>query len=126
MTAIGRGLDAVGYLWSQTVRPFLVNAELRDRVSAQASVSSGSGHVGNASDLLRAGCANGPVVGRETILNHPTTAVERSLIDSFRVTLWMAPDLGCFALRITSEELRPDGIFHIVTVKQALKVTLNP
>jgi hypothetical protein len=42
------------------------------------------------------------------------------------MTLWTAPDLGCFALRITIEERRPDGTFRLVSAKQALKVTLNP
>ena len=40
--------------------------------------------------------------------------------------MWMAPDLGCFALRITSEALRPDGTFRLVKTKQALRVTMNP
>ena len=42
------------------------------------------------------------------------------------MTLWMAPDLGCFALRLTREERRPDGTFRLVLKKQATKVTLNP
>jgi hypothetical protein len=43
-----------------------------------------------------------------------------------RMTLWMAPDLGCFALRITIEERGADGTFRLVLRKQAQKVTLNP
>jgi hypothetical protein len=68
----------------------------------------------------------GSTVGSETILNYPTTAVELREWDRSKTTLWMAPELGCFALRITSEAQRPDGSFHLVTAKQALRVTLNP
>jgi hypothetical protein len=79
-------------------------------------------------------CVDGSVVGRETILGYPTTAVERSVSNpratqerpAARMTLWMAPDLGCFALRIRTEEQGPDGTFHLVSGKQALKVTLHP
>jgi hypothetical protein len=70
-------------------------------------------------------CLAGEVVGRETILNYPTAAVQVLLWDRRRTTLWMSPDLGCFALRITIEVRRPDGSFHLVNEKEALKVTLN-
>jgi hypothetical protein len=109
-TAIGHMIDAVWYLWSQLTPPPVVNRDQLERTAA----------------LIRAGCADGAVVGRETILNYPTTAVERRAGDRRRMTLWMAPGLGCFALRITTEAQRPDGTFHLVTVKQALKVTLTP
>jgi len=66
------------------------------------------------------------IVGRETILNYPTVAVQLGSGDQRRLTLWTAPDLGCFALKITTEERRPDGTFHLVSKKQALNVTLNP
>jgi len=72
------------------------------------------------------GCVDGPIVGHETILNYATTAVQLRWDDHRRITLWTAPDLGCFALRITIEEKRPDGTFRLVSKKQALKVTLNP
>jgi hypothetical protein len=71
-------------------------------------------------------CVDRPVVGRETILNHPTEAVRDRWTEHGRMTLWLAPDLGCFALRVTYEEQRPDGTFHLVSAKQAVKVTLNP
>ena len=116
-TAFGSILDAT-QRWRQLMLPFFVNAELLERARARASE--------RAADLLRSGCVDGPEVGRETILNYPTTAVERRLGDRRKMTLWMAPGLGCFALRFTTEEQRPDGKFHMVTVKQALKVTLNP
>jgi hypothetical protein len=74
-----------------------------------------------------AGCAQEGVVGHETILNYPTVAAQRALGNSNkRMTLWMAPDLGCFALRVTLEESGPGGVFHLVSGKQALKVTWNP
>ena len=72
------------------------------------------------------GCVDSPVVDRATILNHPTEAVRERWTEHGRVTLWIAPDLGCFALKVTYEAERPDGAFHLVAAKQALKVTLNP
>ena len=73
------------------------------------------------------GCAQDGIVGHETILNYPTVAAQRALGNSNRrMTLWMAPDLGCFALRVRLEERGPDGAFHLVSGKQALKVTWNP
>jgi hypothetical protein len=75
----------------------------------------------------RTGCAQAGVVGHETILNYPTVAAQRALGNSNqRMTLWMAPDLGCFALRETLEERGPGGAFRLVSGKQALNVTLNP
>jgi hypothetical protein len=71
------------------------------------------------------GCLDGPIVGRETILNYPTVAVQHNDGGSPRMTLWMARDLGCFALRITVEEKQPDGTYRLVTTKQAVKVTMN-
>jgi hypothetical protein len=67
----------------------------------------------------------GTVVGSETILNHPTTAVQLPMRPN-RMTLWLAPDLACFALRITSETMRPDGSFRVWQMKQAVKVNMNP
>lgn len=74
----------------------------------------------------RTGCAEAGVVGHETILNYPTVAAQHPMGDSKRMTLWMAPDLGCFALRETLEERGPGGAFRLVSGKQALKVTWNP
>jgi hypothetical protein len=71
-------------------------------------------------------CIDRPVVGRETVLNHPTEIVRDRWTEHGRMTLWLAPDLGCFALRATYEEQRPDGTFRLVSAKQAVKVTLNP
>lgn len=71
-------------------------------------------------------CVDRPLAGRATILNHPTEAVRERWTEHGRMTLWLAPDLGCFALKVTYEEQRPDGSFHLVSAKQALKVTLNP
>jgi hypothetical protein len=71
-------------------------------------------------------CVDKPVVDRATILDHPTEAIQDRWTEQGRMTLWMAPDLDCFALRVTYEEQLPDGTFHLVSAKQALKVALNP
>jgi hypothetical protein len=75
------------------------------------------------------GCIKGSAFTRETILTYQTIAMQLSFFSrgsDLRMTVWMAPDLGCFALRETLEERGPDGAFHLVSGKQALKVTWNP
>ena len=74
------------------------------------------------------GCAPGTVVGREQILGHPTEALQlwEPWAGQRRVTMWTAPDLACFALRITYEEQRPDGGFRLVSEKRALRMNLKP
>jgi hypothetical protein len=142
-TSVAWALDAALPVWQRLILPFVVSSKdmemyrkMKQSGVQQVTVVPGcddwtclviqhwgfrraAGGTGNA-------CMDGTVVGHETILNYPTTAVERRLGDRLKMTLWMAPDLGCFALRITSEALRPDGSFHLWQTKQALKVTLNP
>jgi hypothetical protein len=73
------------------------------------------------------GCMDGPPVDRETILGYPTVAFQLPL-DGNRVrrTFWMAPALGCFALKVSTEAQQPDGRFRLLNGKQAVKVRLNP
>jgi hypothetical protein len=83
-------------------------------------------HYGFAKTADGDGCIAGTIVGRETILNYPTAAVRQRRTEHGRMTVWMAPGLGCFALKVTNEEQRADGTFHLVSARQALKVALNP
>jgi len=72
------------------------------------------------------GCVEGPVVASETILDYSTVAIQLPL-DGNRVrTVWMAPALGCFALKATTERLQADGSFRLLSGKQAIKVRTNP
>jgi hypothetical protein len=80
-------------------------------------------------------CASGSLAGSETILGHPTIAVTRPMPNphatptrpsAARITMWMAPDLGCYALRLSIEEQQPDGAFRLVSEKQALNVQMKP
>jgi hypothetical protein len=121
--------DGVGRL----TLPLVVSSELLERDKTIARVNVGPsleryrlGSAGSAAALINTGCVYGPVVGHETILDYPTVAVRHNMDDWRRMTLWMAPDLGCFALRITIEERGTGGTFGLVLRKQALKVTLNP
>ena len=138
-TALGRALDAALPLWARIITPLTVSPKDLERLRRSAPRRGISvitecahwaclvvSHWGFPKAPSGAGCVDGAVVGGETILNYPTTAVERRLGDRLKVTLWTAPDLGCFAMRIATEKQRPDGTFHLVTVKQAVKVTLNP
>lgn len=126
-TMVRRALDAAGSLLSKITLPLVVNEDILERIKTRARISTGfeQQYVGDAAALVRAGCVNGPVIGRETILGHSTVAVQNSA-DHRRTTLWMAPDLSCFALKITIEAQRPGGAYRLLSTKQALRVTLNP
>jgi hypothetical protein len=138
-TAVARSLDAALPLWQRLILPFAVSPQDMERFrKMKQSGLQTVGVITGCDDWTclviqhwgfrraAAGCVEGTVVGSETILNYPTTAVQRSLGPQRRLTLWMAPDLGCFALRTTTETLRPDGTFHLWQEKRAFKVTLNP
>jgi len=71
---------------------------------------------------IRDGCPTGRVIGHETILNRQTTVVQSTSSDHTRTTQWLAPDLECFALRLTSEERKSDGTFRLVLRKQASRI----
>jgi hypothetical protein len=75
--------------------------------------------------LIRNDCATGRVIAHETILKHLTTVVQNTSPDHTRTTQWLAPDLECFALRLTSEERKSDGTFRLVLRKQASKIILT-
>jgi hypothetical protein len=88
--------------------------------------------VGERQKLVESGCrpvAGGEsLVGEQTILNYPTTGVQETGHTPFetrRVTVWMAPQLSCFALRATLERQDPDGTWKLISEKNALKVMVN-
>jgi hypothetical protein len=109
-TAIRRTLDATGFVLFHLRAFFHPEAEQAESVANAIRVSNG--------------CVDGPVVGRETILNYPAVAIQYAGAADRR-TLWMSPDLGCFPLKMTYEERRPDTTFRQVIERRALKVTSN-
>jgi hypothetical protein len=84
--------------------------------------------IGRRDELLSTGCktshGNARVTGQETVLNYTTTVVEEESYMS-KVTLWMAPELSCFALRATLHAQQPDGSWKLAIEKQAVSVTVN-
>ena len=77
----------------------------------------------------------GTVVGHETILGYQTTVTEHvspsgdagdALKDGRIITLWQAPDLGCFDLKMVHEQKNSDGTHRLVEERHALKVTVSP
>jgi hypothetical protein len=78
--------------------------------------------------LLTSGCRPSfrgwEVIGQDRILDYPTTVVREEFRDG-RTTLWMAPELSCFALRATTEHQQADGTWMLMSEKNALKVTVN-
>ena len=109
-TAIRRTLDATGFVLFHLRAAFHPDSEQAESIATAVRV--------------RNGCVNGPVVGRETILNYPTVAIEY-VSAANRTTVWMSPDLGCFPLRMTYDQRRPDSTFREVMERHALKVTSN-
>jgi hypothetical protein len=139
-TALGRTLDATLPAWARLILPVAVSPRDLERMKKSrppaigfiTGCPEGTCLTINRYFFRRAAagadgeCLAGPVVGRETILNYPTTAVELHVGEQQKLTFWTAPALGCFALRMTSEMRGANGTFHLTTVKQALKMTWNP
>lgn len=136
-TALLRAGDVMMPIHVGIMRQFMVNRralEEAQRASLHLGFITGCDpntcllleHTGFAKDPAGAGCTDQAIVERATILNYPTEAVRERWTEHGRMTLWMAPALGCFALKITLEAERPDGTFHLVSAKQALKVNVNP
>ncbi|HWF11351.1 MAG TPA: hypothetical protein VG297_22930 [Bryobacteraceae bacterium] len=69
------------------------------------------------------GCTAGEIVGRDTILGHATIAFQDRWTEHGRMTVWMAADLGCFALRSVYETQQADGTFRRAGEKRAVKIT---
>lgn len=85
--------------------------------------------VGERTALLNSGCRSvgdrEKLVGEDVILNYPTVAKQQDIGGGRLMTLWMAPELNCFALRAKIEVQQPDGGRTTVSEKKAVKVTLN-
>jgi hypothetical protein len=84
--------------------------------------------LGERAPLVNSGCRplsrQGEVLGQDVLLNF------RTIVDQYdywktKVTLWMASQLSCFALRATVEVQQADGTWSLVSEKKALKVTVN-
>ena len=125
LTSYSRNAKEVVLDWAMPQHPFagpihrvldalitFVHGSPGSSAAGDASAATGCGHncirvatesLGPAAQLLSSGCVTGTVVGRETILGHDTVAVQRT-IDAGRGTFWLAPDLGCHALRVVIED----------------------
>jgi hypothetical protein len=86
--------------------------------------------VGRPADLVSSGCrtnhGGATVVGQGVVLNYATTVLQqRHRGGAWKLTLWMAPELSCFALRATIHEAQPDGSWKLISEKKALTVTVK-
>jgi hypothetical protein len=133
--------DATAPLRFGLLRLSPINAELMDKSAALGPIPSvytecventcihGAAHyfLPKAAANPARECVDGPVVDRETILDYPTVAMQLPLDGNRRRrTVWMAPALGCFALKVATEKQKADGTFRLLTTKQALVVRTNP
>ncbi|HWZ33527.1 MAG TPA: hypothetical protein VNX18_19435 [Bryobacteraceae bacterium] len=133
-SVVGRALDAVQRIAGPRLRPLRAAVHSDpERVDPPPKVLVGCASescIGLESFAVpsvgaRAGCATENVVARETIRDFPTVAVRVSVSPGRRLTVWMAPDLACYAMKIADERLGADGSFHLARMKQALKVRQN-
>jgi hypothetical protein len=137
-TLLGRVFDATLPVWYRLTARFAIDGRTLDALREHAAHAIGVIGGCAASCLVlehfyfaRAGsgagsaCMQGDVAGHDTLLGFPVTAVRPPWGSGERMTLWMAPDLGCFALRITLEAKRPDGTFRLVSERRALQVKLT-
>ena len=62
------------------------------------------------------------ILGYETLLGYSTTLIQWDMPHRPRITEWLAPSLGCRALKVTLENLRPDGSYHLISETRALNV----
>jgi hypothetical protein len=103
--------------------------ERRKHFAVVHPTTSQSWTAGDRTALLNSGCRSGVegerLVGEEVILNYPTVAAQHDIGDGRLMTVWMAPALSCFALRVRIEAQQPDGSRTTVSEKKAVKVTLN-
>jgi hypothetical protein len=84
--------------------------------------------IGRRQELLTSGCrtshGGAKVVGHDVILDYPVTVIQQPHAGGAQiVTLWMSPELSCFALRVTTHWKQPDGAWKLVMEKQAVKVS---
>ena len=110
-------------------RRFLLSSDTEAGNFAVVYSAVGQSHVlTERTTLVNSGCQSpgppGKVLGREVMLNYPTVAAQYDFWKA-RLTVWMAPELSCFALRATVEAEQPDGSWKLVREKKALKVTVN-
>ncbi|HEY1337092.1 MAG TPA: hypothetical protein VGF59_06250 [Bryobacteraceae bacterium] len=76
--------------------------------------------------FVSSGCSDGKiVVGHEVLAGHDTTVIQSGPA-GYRTRIWLAPDLKCFALKLTDEIQAPDGRYRLRLRKEAVKVTMNP
>lgn len=140
MTALGRTLDAGLPMLNRITLPLMVDPKTLERAREMrrehpgVGLISGCGGDGDAACLLLSrfsfeagnGCIAGKIVDNSMILSHRTEAVRERWTEHGRMTIWTAPDLECFALKVTYETQQPDGSFRLVRAKQAVKVTAIP
>jgi hypothetical protein len=103
--------------------------ERRKNFAVVHPTTSHSWTVGERATLVSSGCRSlgqgDKLVGEEVILNYPTVAAQHDIGGGRLMTLWMAPELSCFALRAKIEAQQPDGSRTTMSEKKAVKVTLN-
>jgi hypothetical protein len=117
----------VGKVTRQFLLPDYVKAEREHRSVVHVTVGK-TLDIGLRDPLLNSGChpadRGAEVIGQEVLQGY-STVVTRHDYYKRKVTLWMAPELSCFALRARVELQQPDGSWKLESEKKAVKVTVN-
>jgi hypothetical protein len=140
-TAMWQAIDAIGHAHERMISSlFFDQAKLdsirkvrQERAARSIGAITGCGpaciavdHFGfeRATPGANTECITGTMVGRATILGHPTVAFRMRWTEHGRDTFWMAPDLACVTLRSVYEAEQPDGSFKVVGEKRAVKINM--
>jgi hypothetical protein len=112
-------------------RTFLLSSDEMAERQLRAVVHTRVGEtwdLGDRGTLVDSGCRPegrwGEVLGEQVMLNY-STVVARYDMWKARLTLWLAPQLSCFALRATFEAQQPDDSWILVSEKKAVRVTVD-
>jgi len=86
--------------------------------------------LGRRDALLSSGCrtshGDAKVIGEDVVLNYPVTVVQEPHQGGNQMaTIWMAPALSCFALRVTVHAKQTDGTWKMRIERQAVKVEIR-
>ena len=86
--------------------------------------------LGRRDALLSSGCrtshGDAKVIGQDVVLNYPVTVVQEPHQGGMQMaTIWMAPELSCFALRVTVHAKQTDGTWKMMIEKRAVNVNLE-
>lgn len=106
-----------------------LSARVVDDLRLVSSVHVDNGNLGRRALQAQAGCITPErrqrVLGTEQVFGFSAVVLQSSSPKSVRITEWLVPKLGCFAIRRTSERLQDDGSFRLVSEYRTVRVDVD-